>query len=939
MNTNRWIISLILLLGFIFFVSQLRAQETQILGKITDAKTGEPLIGVNITVKDRLWGTGSNMQGEFSLSVKANPPLILVVSSVGYITQEIKINETPSNLNIQLIEQQILGKEIVIAASRVEENILESPVSIEKLDLRQIQAIPAANFYDGLGRIKGVDMSVQSLTFANPNTRGFNGNTNYRMNQVIDGVENIVPGLSFAPGNIVGISQLDLESVELLVGASSALYGPGGLNGTLIMNSKNPFEYQGLSASLQTGLMHLGANYRQNPQGMYDFAVRYAKSFNNRVAFKLNASYLSALDWHASDTRDRTNLTGSQNHYASPGYDGVNMYGDEAVGQVDLGKIAPIAGVGYAQNQGLIEGTPEFEQAVNFIISKFPQSQILTRTGYREVDFANYNTYSLKLNGSLHYRVNDRLEASVQGNFGRGTSLYTANNRFALVNFQFYTTKFELKSKDFFIRFWTTAEDAGDSFDMGGLALRFNEKWKPSDIWYEDFIESFTTLRILGQDLTVAYPTARYTADNRNENGQRIDPDNRVSRPLPGEARFDSIYNVLRTTPVNQGGAKIVDKTRMYHVEGMYNFSKFIKFAEVIAGISHRIYRINSEGTVFGDLPGNPIIVNQFGAYLQIVKKMWNEKLKITGSARYDRNENFDGRITPRVSLVYGLDKERNHFLRGSLQTAFRFPATADQFTDLDVGVYRVLGGLPQFRQRYNLNEASVYPLDNPNPVVGRADFSKGTYKFPTMRPERVIAYEIGYKGLWNKFLLLDAYIYFNTYNGFLATQGLVQNPNPDGSGGNKYTMTVSTDQPINAWGWAISGDYKFVKGYTIGANVAYNTLAYNELPSGFQTNFNSPNYRSNLSFGNREVFKNWGFSINWRWQNRFVWESTFGVGEVPAYHTLDAQISYRMTKLKTIFKMGGSNLLNRYYTTGFGNPQIGGLYYLSLNFDEWARW
>jgi iron complex outermembrane recepter protein len=912
------------------------AQETQVSGRVTEAQTGEALAGVNITVKDRLWGTATNIKGEFSLLVRASPPFKLIISSIGYISQEIEVSEQSTNLKIELVEQQILGKEVVIAASRVEENILESAVSIEKLDLRQIQAIPAANFYDGLGRIKGVDMSVQSLTFANPNTRGFNGNTNYRMNQVIDGVENIVPGLSFAPGNIVGISQLDLESVELLVGASSALYGPGGLNGTLIMNSKNPFEYQGLSASLQTGIMHLGANYRNNSQGMYDFAVRYAKSFNNRLAFKLNAGYLSALDWHATDERDRTNLkAGVSNPYTNPGYDGVNVYGDEAVGQVDLGLLAPQVGRGYAQSQGLVEGTPEFEAAVNSIIAKFPQSQILTRTGYREIDFANYNTYSLKLNGSVHYRINDRLEASLQGNFGRGTSLYTANNRFALVNFQFYTAKAELKGKDFFIRLWTTAEDAGDSYDLGGLALRFNEAWKPSEDWYADYIASFTTLRVLGNSLDVAYQNARRTADNRNEVGQRIDPNNPIVRPLPGEPEFNRLFNQLKNTPVSEGGAKIIDKTRMHHLEGMYNFSKFIKFAEVIAGVSQRIYRINSEGTVFGDLPGNPITVSQFGAYVQIVKKLRNEKIKITGSARYDRNENFEGRITPRVSLVYNLDKDRNHFLRGSLQTAFRFPATADQFTDLDVGVYRVLGGLPQFRQRYNLNESSIYPLDNPNPIVGKADFSRGVYKFPTMRPERVTAYEMGYKGIWNKFLFLDAYVYFNTYNGFLATQGLVQNPNPDGTGGTKYTMTVSTDQPINAWGWAVSGDYKFTKGYIIGANVAYNTLAYNDLPAGFQTNFNSPNYRANLSFAHREVFKNWGFSINWRWQNRFVWESTFGVGEVPAYNTLDAQVSYRMAKLKSIFKIGGSNLLNRYYTTGFGNPQIGGLYYVSISFDE----
>ena len=98
-------------------------------------------------------------------------------------------------------------------------------------------------------------MIVQSLSMRFPNTRGFNGNTNYRLNQLVDGVNNS-PGLSFSPGNIFGVTQLDLESLSSLVGASSALYGPGGMNGTLIMTSKNPFDYQGLSISIQGGMMH-----------------------------------------------------------------------------------------------------------------------------------------------------------------------------------------------------------------------------------------------------------------------------------------------------------------------------------------------------------------------------------------------------------------------------------------------------------------------------------------------------------------------------------------------------------------------------------------------------------------------------------------------------------------------------------------------------------
>jgi outer membrane receptor protein involved in Fe transport len=929
----------------IFFLPFLEvfAQETQVSGKISDAKSGEILAGVNISVKDKLIGTISDSKGNFNLTVKSPPPFTLIISMVGYTSQSLEITQNQAVIDIKMSEEVFLGREVVVAASRVEERIMESSVSVEKLDLLDIQAIPAANFYDGLSRIKGVDMSVQSLTFANPNTRGFNGNTNYRINQIIDGVENIVPGLSFAPGNIVGIPPLDVESVELLVGASSALYGPGGMNGTLLMNSKNPFEYQGLSASLQTGLMHTGADYRSQPAGMYDFNARFAKAYKNKWAFKMNIGYISALDWHATDYRDRNDLSSTANSsYLNPAYDGVNVYGDEAVGQVNIGTSGPIArqvADGYARGRGNLPGSVAYTQDSTFLMNLFPQRQIVNRTGYREIDLANYNTESLKLNGSLNYRINDRLEMILQGNYGQGTSLYTANNRFSLINFKFYTGKLELKGTHFFLRAWTTAEDAGDSFDMGGLALRFNEAWRSSADWYQDYIQGFTTARILGNDLGFSYRFARGLADNRTEEGNVIDPARGFRRPLPGDSEFENLYNQIRKTPINEGGAKVIDKTRMHHFEGMYNFSNFFKFAEVLAGASLRIYRINSEGTIFGDAPGNPINVLQIGAYIQITKKMLDDRLKLIGSARYDRNENFEGRLTPRGSLVYTLDKKKNHFLRASLQTAFRFPSTSDQFTDLSAGgVYQVIGGLPRFRQKYNLEETPVYPMNSPNPVTAIADFSQGPFRFPQMRPETVIAYELGYKGLIKSNLLLDAYVYYNTYNGFLATQGLVQSPNQDGTGGNKYTMVISTDRPINALGWAISGDYKFKKGYNVGLNISYNSLAYNELPSGFQTNFNSPNYRSNVYVANRNVFKSWGFSLNWRWQNSFIWESTFGVGKIPAFHTLDAQITYRVPKVKTLFKLGGSNLLNQYYTTGFGNPQIGALYYFAVTFEEFLK-
>lgn len=926
----------ILLIFSFFFISQsLKAQETILSGIITDQASGEALVGVNVAVKGKTIGTVTDNKGRFRLNVKLSPPFTLVVTSVGFTNQEFEITTSRTDFNIQLEEQTIFGKEVVIAASRVEESIMESPVSIEKRNILELRESPASNFYDGLNSIKGVFMSTQSLTFTNPNTRGFNGNTNYRLNQLVDGVDNSPPGLNFAAGNIVGLSNLDVESVELLVGASSALYGPGGLNGTLLMTSKNPFDYQGLSASAQTGLMHLGADYIDSPQGMYDFNLRFAKAFNNKFAFKVNASYLSATDWHAADYRDRVNPASGINR-TNPGYDGINVYGDEAIRPVDLGEIAPIVAASTALQLGLTPGTPAYNSEVQRIIGLFPASQVVTRTGYQERELVDYNTQNFKLNTSFHYKINENLEAILQGTYGQGTSVYTAQNRFSLIDFKFYTAKAELKGNNYFIRAYYAQEDAGKTFDAGGLTLRLNETWKPSEQWYTDYIAAFTAARFLGNPLDLAYTFARTQADNRDFNGNVLDP-SKPARPLPGSQEFNTLFNSLRDTPLNQGGALVVDLSKVYHFEGMYNFTPFIKFAEVLAGISHRIISLNTEGTTFADTPGNPININQFGAYVQITKKMMGNRLKFTLSGRYDKNELFDGRVTPRGSLVYSIDSKKQHNLRASLQTAFRFPAVADQWVDLDVGAFRVIGGLPFFRNKYNFDDNPVYPLDNPNPLLGRADLSQGPYQFPRFRPERVTAYEIGYKGLLLKErLLIDSYLYYNTYNGFMVTQVLVQNPNTAAE--QRYQTNISTDNPVNAYGWAVGLDYRLPKGFVFTSNIAYNALDNLNPNSGVQSRFNSPDYQTNLGLTNRNIYKNIGFSLNWRWQNSFLWEAPFGIGDVPAFHTLDAQVSYKLPKIKSFVKIGGTNLLNNYYFTGFGNPQIGGLYYIALTFDEFLN-
>src|SRR6056297_862100 len=264
-------------------------QQIVITGQVVDADSGEPLAGVNIAVKGRVVGVAADAQGEFTLRVNDDPPITLVVSIVGYRTQEIEITESNvSDLRIELVEETFLGSDVVVSASRVEESIMEAPVSIERMDILAINQTASDSYYKGIANLKGVDVTTSSINFQIINARGFNSTGNTRMVQHTDGIDTQDPALNFPIGNLNGPSELDVESLEFIPGASSALYGPNAFNGILLVNSKSPFRYPGLSVFVRNGVNHLGgrAGEPASPQPMFEGSIRYAQAFNNKWAFK-----------------------------------------------------------------------------------------------------------------------------------------------------------------------------------------------------------------------------------------------------------------------------------------------------------------------------------------------------------------------------------------------------------------------------------------------------------------------------------------------------------------------------------------------------------------------------------------------------------------------------------------------------------------------------
>jgi outer membrane receptor protein involved in Fe transport len=906
-----------LLLGLIAFVlsASASAQSITISGNVRDLTDKTAVASVSVTIKGSSTGTFTDDKGNFKLTTTQKPPLVLVFSSIGFETQEFTVNDASAVVNISFKPGTSLGTEVVVSASRVAERILESPVSIEKMNAATVRDIPAPSFYDALPSLKGVESSVQSLTFRGITTRGFNANGNTRFNQFVDGMDNQAPGLNFSVGNIVGMSDLDVANVELLPGAASALYGAGGMNGTLLMTSKSPFDYQGLSVKLQAGVNHLGKVEQSSVGFVPDISARYAKAFG-RFAFKATVSYMQADDWKAQDSSnfDRLNLKvkPGTSHATDPNYDGVNVYGDEI-------------NTRFGASGGYLNG------------------QSVSRTGYRESDLVDYHTKSLKTGLAFHYKITDDIEAILQGNWGTGTSVYTGSDRYSLRNFNIGQYKLELRGKRFFLRGYTTQERSGKAYNATALGSILNEAYNPSQItdangntiggWFAEYATVYNAARQGGfpgapgvHGDADAHAIARAYADR--------------NRLQPGTTGFNQAKDLITSSYIGFGpgrnGAKFNDKTNLYHYEGMYDFTDHIKVLEVQAGASFRRYSLNSDGTIFDDA-GSPIGTNEYGGFLQVGKKLvdW---VKLTASLRYDKNVNFDGRLTPRVAAVFTVAPQNN--IRVSYQTGYRNPTNQDQYIDLPIrSNTRLIGGLPNLISKYNLYDNKGYTQQSVqayaaagNPALLQA------YTFGKFKPESVQAYEIGYKGLINNRLLIDAYYYYDSYKDFESYLALLQPTlplasDPSFSKANIFATYVNNPAAVKTQGWALGLDY-LIQTWALSGNVSFNSIKGGDT-AGLQNDFNSPKYRINIGLSNRNICKNVGFNIMWRWQDSFMWNSSFCTGNVPAYSTIDAQVNYRLPRVKTMIKLGGSNILNHYYQTSFGNPKIGAIYYVSLLFDE----
>lgn len=921
--------------------------QTTVKGKIID-NNGQPLPGANIIVIGTTTGTISDYDGNYTLTVDQNPPFTIQISSVGFETVNQEVTTNPQTIDVTLTEGTELD-EVVISASRTPERIFESPVTVERFGLKEIKNTASADFYGGLENLKGVDINTNSLTFKSINTRGFATFANTRFVQLVDGMDNSAPALNFPLGNLLGMVETDVQSVELLPGASSALYGANAFNGILFMTSKNPFDHQGIRGYIKQGITSQEA---AGDNSFTDLGISMSHKFNEKFAAKVNFGYLKGTDWFATNYDDIDTPGGTRE--TNIAYNGVNVYGDESV----RADIRELSGIGFIE-----EGT------------------VVSRTGLREEDLTDYDAESVKADWGLYFRPweND-FEIQYVGKVGTGSTIYQGAQRYRIDNFSLQQHKIEIRNDDFFVRGYITSDKAGDTFVFDVLGPNLLNELKSHSDWFGDYIQTYAGAILSGVPDAQAHADARAVAD--------------ADVAQPGSAEFQQALDKVTSDTNFLTGAGFRDNSKIYHGDANYNFGDMLDFAEVQVGGSYRTYRLNSFGTIYADA-NDPITYSELGIYTQLQRSLeLNEslELKLTGSIRYDKSELFDGFVSPRISA--GLTVNDNHNFRASFQTGFRNPDTQALYIGLQTNAGTLIGGASDIGNRYerdysvsqfaqtNFNAPAIIsqrgdraytnslfasiaddlgqhdPTTNGSEFIGNSNF---------VEPEQVSSFEIGYRGKIKKFII-DASAYYSIYNDFLANENVVAplygnvsnfdltgydpgdpstildlNPdtqqilaalqNEDFVGYQTYT---NTEETVNSFGAAVSVTTKILNGFDLSANYTWARLDFDVAGNpDFQTNFNTPEHKVKLGFGKTELVKNVGFNLAWRWSDNYFWESSFGSGEIPAFNVLDAQVNVRVPSLKTTLKAGATNLLADEYFTAFGTGFIGSQYYVSLTINN----
>ena len=845
---------------------------------------------------------------------------LLICFQFGIGQQTHKVNEKKNDSTIfGLLD------EVVVFASRINEKIVQSPITIRKADYKYFQSAPAATFFDAIENLQGVQMITPSLGFKVINARGFTNTTNVRFAQLVDGMDVQSPHIGGPIGNAIGPTDLDIDNVELIPGVASALYGMNTINGLANFSTKNPFKTPGLSLQQKTGVNHIGD--AETAARLYsETSLRFAKIVSPKFAFKVNANVMKGYDWMAND---RTDMNATANNSAglfginNPAKDAVNGYGNESSNRRTL--------------------------------SLGGKSYVVARTGYEEPDVVDYSVQNIKGDVGLYFKPTKSSTLNYLFKMALLNNVYQRSNRFRLQDYFVQQHGLQYQSNSIVAKLYLNNESTGKSYNLRSMAENLDRAFKTDNNWFADYSSAFTSANQTGSPGADAHQQARFFAD--------------ANRLQPGSASFNNTQEKLQNINNWDSGAALRVKASFVQAEVQVNLTEayLLNFKkrtgiDLLIGADHRTYIIQPDGNYFiNPVPGKEfenIVYAKTGGFVSLSKRVIAGKLKLGAILRTDKNDYFKQTWNPRFTAVYAVNKY--HFFRASYQSGFRYPSIFEAYSNINSGGVKRVGGLPVMSrgivenawlqssiatfQSAVLNSINRNGLSTDAAIIKNAALLK-INPYTYIQPEQIKSIETGYKGIYNGGkIYIDVDVYFNTYRNFIA-QANMNVPNTrladsipfalyDRNRQSPYRVWTNSKTKVYNYGFSAGVKYQLFKTYMLLANTSFARLHKSASEDGLEDGFNTPKWINNIGLTNDHLFKNFGAALNYKWQSAYYWRSFLVNGETPAYATLDAQVSWQVTKLQSKIKIGATNLLNHYYTSFLGGPQIGAFYYSTITCD-----
>lgn len=224
----------LLILAFISFAL---AQTGQVSGTVFDAKTGEPIAGANVMVKNTFLGASADAEGKFLIKKVPIGTQIMMVSVIGYQVQEIEIEilpRTKQTVQFKMEENVLQAPQVTVTGNRKTQTYLESTVSIDVVDYKEIEERNAYSMEDVLNYKVGVSTINGQLSIRG--SQGYTTGSGSRVLVLVDGVPMLSGDAGGINWDLIPVNQI--ESVEILKGSGSALYGANAMGGVVNIRTK-----------------------------------------------------------------------------------------------------------------------------------------------------------------------------------------------------------------------------------------------------------------------------------------------------------------------------------------------------------------------------------------------------------------------------------------------------------------------------------------------------------------------------------------------------------------------------------------------------------------------------------------------------------------------------------------------------------------------------